>query len=295
MSQTDDQGNGDPQLDPAGEDEPHKVKPRLGPGARLRNYFFTGILVTAPISITFYLAWLFINFVDHRIQPLIPAKYHPENYLPFGIPGLGLVIMIVALTLIGALTAGFMGRLLIRFYEGLLNRMPVIRSVYNAVKQILETVLAQQSQAFREAVLVEYPRRGMWAIAFITGRTEGEVQNLTEEETINLFLPTTPNPTSGFLLFVPRKDIVHLSMSVEEAIKMVISGGIVTPPDRRTPEEKAKPAVSAATFEEIDTLREHGGYQVLVSTRPPAEEHQPNARATRPQDRGLPAPEKNKE
>ena len=127
--------------------------------------------------------------------------------------------------------------------------MPIIRSIYNAVKQILETVLAQQSNAFREAVLIEYPRKGIWAIGFITGRTEGEVQNVTEQECINIFLPTTPNPTSGFLLFVPKKDMVHLSMSVEEAIKMVISGGIVTPPDRRPDGEKTKILATANTKE----------------------------------------------
>ena len=126
-----------------------------------------------------------------------------------------------------------------QFYEGVLAQMPVVRSVYGALKQIIETVLAQQSTAFRQAVLVEYPRRGMWAIAFITGRTEGEVQNLTDEQTVNVFLPTTPNPTSGFLLFVPRRDLVPLAMTVEEAIKMVISAGIITPPNRR--EEAGEP------------------------------------------------------
>src|SRR5690606_24903037 len=144
-----------------------------------------------------------------------PPAYNPATYLPFYVPGLGLLILIAALIVIGMFTAGFMGRLFHRTSERMLSRMPVIRTVYSAVKQILETVLAQQSNAFREAVLVEYPRRGMWAIAFITGRTEGEVQNLTEEETINVFLPTTPNPTSGFLLFVPKKDLVPLNMSVE--------------------------------------------------------------------------------
>jgi uncharacterized membrane protein len=138
------------------------------------------------------------------------------------------------------------------------------------VKQILETVLAQQSNAFREAVLIEYPRRGMWAVAFITGTTRGEVQNLTEEECINVFLPTTPNPTSGFLLFVPRKDMVSLSMSVEEAIKMVISGGIVTPPDRRPKEEQEVSVVSAQTYESMDEIREKARTPVLVpeGTRP---------------------------
>jgi len=133
-----------------------------------------------------------------------------------------------------------------RISESILARMPVIRSIYGAVKQILETVLAQQSNAFREAVLVEYPRRGVWAIAFITGQTKGEVQNITEEECINIFVPTTPNPTSGFLLFVPKKELVPLSMTVEEALKMVISGGILTPPDHRPASQRKIPLVPAS-------------------------------------------------
>ncbi|HSO42893.1 MAG TPA: DUF502 domain-containing protein [Rhodospirillales bacterium] len=204
--------------------------PGIGFGARLRAYFLAGIVITAPISITFYLAWMFITFVDSRVTPLIPEAYSPTTYLPFALPGLGLVIVVVALMLIGALTAGFVGRLVVRFYDRVLGRMPVLRSIYGATKQIIETVVAHQSTAFREAVLVQYPRRGIWSIGFLTGVTRGEVQKLTEEEVLNVFLPTTPNPTSGFLLFVPRGDLVILDMTVEEALKMVISGGIVTPP-----------------------------------------------------------------
>ncbi len=241
------------------------TKMRLG--AKLRAYFLAGILVTAPISITFYLAWIFIDFVDRQVTPLIPSKYNPETYLPFSTPGLGLLIVFIFLTLVGALTAGFLGRQVQRTSERFMARMPVIRNVYGAIKQVLETVLAHQSEAFREAVLVEYPRRGMWAIAFITGRTEGEVQSLIEDEVINIFLPTTPNPTSGFLLFVPRRDLVPLSMKVEEAIKMVISGGIVTPPDRRPLEEQRKPKVAAATYEDIDILREKHRAPVLVTKK----------------------------
>lgn len=250
--------------DPQGGDDGGLHRPRMSMSQRLRAYLFAGILVTAPIFITFYLAWLIIGFVDSKITPLIPAKYNPETYLPFALPGLGLVVLLIALMLVGALTAGFVGRLWVRISERLLSQMPVIRNVYSAVKQILETVLAQQSNAFREAVLIEYPRRGIWAIGFITGVTKGEVQNLTEEECINVFLPTTPNPTSGFLLFVPKKDIVALSMSVEEAIKMVISGGIVTPPDKRPQSEKDTAVVSAQTYEEMDVLRERDGNKVLV-------------------------------
>lgn len=217
-------------------DAPHPVRGIMG---RLRAYFLAGILITAPISLTFYLAWLFITFVDSKVTPLIPDAYNPQHYLPYSIPGLGLVILIVALTLVGALTAGFVGRRLTRLYEKILARMPVIRGIYSATKQIFETVLAQQSNAFREAALIEYPRKGIWSIAFITGRTKGEIQRATPEEVVNVFVPTTPNPTSGFLLMVPKKDLIPLRMSVEEAIKMVISAGIVTPSD------KADPAIPA--------------------------------------------------
>ena len=222
-----------------------KVKQHvLGFGQRMRAYFLAGILVIAPIFITFYLAWLFIGFVDSKVTPLLPVKYNPETYLPFALPGLGLVMLVLFLILIGALTAGFLGKIWTRFSEQMLSRMPVIRNVYSALKQILETVLADHSAAFREAVLIEYPRRGIWAIGFITGRTQAEVQNVTEEECINIFLPTTPNPTSGFLLFLPRKDVVFLSMTVEEGVKMVISGGVVTPPDSRPAVEQAHPLIS---------------------------------------------------
>ncbi|MEQ8321766.1 MAG: DUF502 domain-containing protein [Rhodospirillales bacterium] len=256
------------------------ARPRMSMSQRFRAYLFAGILVTAPIFITFYLAWLFVTFVDSKINPLIPAKYNPETYLPFAVPGLGLLVLIVGLMLVGALTAGFFGRLWMRISERILSQMPVIRNVYSAVKQILETVLAQQSNAFREAVLIEYPRRGIWAIGFLTGITKGEVQNLTEEECINVFLPTTPNPTSGFLLFVPKKDIVHLSMTVEDAIKMVISGGIVTPPDERPESERNTPVVSAQTYEDVDVLREKGGTPVLVPKDSRPNQQLENARSS---------------
>ncbi len=249
--------------DPDGEDATAEVHV-LSFGQRMRAYFFAGILVIAPISITFYLAWLFIGFVDSKVTPLLPTKYNPETYLPFALPGLGLVILVLFLMLIGALTAGFFGKIWTRFSEQMLARMPVIRNIYSALKQILETILADQSAAFREAVLIEYPRRGIWAIGFITGRTQAEVQNVTEEECINIFLPTTPNPTSGFLLFVPKKDLIPLSMTVEEAIKMVISGGIVTPPDHRPLEEQKIPLTAAHVYEEIDIIREKDRAPVLV-------------------------------
>jgi len=241
-------------------------KPRRGFLHRLRAYFLAGILVTAPIAITLAVATWLITFVDSRIVHLIPAQWNPDTYLKdhlgveIGLPGLGLLILLIVITLIGWLTAGYVGRSAVRLGENVVSRMPVVRSVYAAVKQIFETVLAQKSQAFRQAVLVEYPRRGLWTIAFITGETEGEVQALTEEDMVSIYVPTTPNPTSGFLLFVPREDIVELHMSVEEAIKYVISGGIVAPPDRR-PEQVRNGArrVSARTYEVRNPVTAAGG------------------------------------
>lgn len=225
------------------EDDHPANKPGLTLAGRLRAYFLAGILITAPIALTFYLAWLFLRFIDHSITPLIPERYNPETYLPFAVPGLGLVILVVFLTLVGALTANFVGRYLHRFFERLLARMPVIRSIYGASKQIFETVFSQRSNAFREAVLIEYPRKGIWTIALITGRTRGELAGAADSEMVNVFVPTTPNPTSGFLLFVPRKDVIPLAMTVEDAIKLVISGGIVAPPDRRPVDKKKVPAI----------------------------------------------------
>lgn len=198
-------------------------------GARLRTYFFAGILITAPVSLTIYLAWLFIRFVDEQVFSVIPQEYNPETYLPFSIPGIGLLLALVFLTLIGALTAGILGRAINHLFEGILNRLPVIRSIYGAIKQIMETVLANKSSAFRECVLIEYPRKGVWTLGFITGTTKGEVQEKTAEQVINVFVPTTPNPTSGFLLFVPEQDIIRLKMPIEDGLKLVVSGGIVTP------------------------------------------------------------------
>lgn len=210
-------------------------------GARLRGYFLAGLLVTAPVAITLYLAWIFINFLDRQVGLVLPDRYNPATYLPFGAPGIGLVITALALILIGALTTNFVGRYIHRTGERLLARLPVVRSIYSATKQIFETVFSSQSNAFREAVLFEYPRKGLWTVGFITGKTQGEIQSVSEDKLVNVFVPTTPNPTSGFLLFVPKKDLIHLSMTVEEAIKMVISGGLVVPPDRRPPGLQVKP------------------------------------------------------
>ena len=212
--------------------EPHK--PTFFGG--LRTYFLAGVLVTAPISITIYLTWSFLQFLDSKITPLIPEAYNPNTYLPFSLPGLGLVISIVFFIIVGWFARNFMGRMLVRVSEYIVERVPVINTIYGAIKQIFETVMASQSDAFKDVVMLEYPRKGLWVMGFVTGRTRGEVQKLTAQETVNVFVPTTPNPTSGFLLFVPKKDLTYMTMSVEEGIKMIVSGGIVTPesPDSKS-------------------------------------------------------------
>ena len=199
---------------------------------KIRSWFITGILVLTPIILTVYVAWAFITFVDNLVVPIVPNGYRPSNYLPFSIPGLGLIIVFTFTTLVGSLATGLFGRTLIRIWENILNRMPVVRSVYSAIKQILETVMAAQSDAFRQAVLVQYPRKDIWAIGFVTGSTKGEVGNNVSEKMINVFMPTTPNPTSGFLLFFPEKDLIYLKMSVEYALKLVVSGGMVIPKNK---------------------------------------------------------------
>lgn len=219
-----------------------KPAPRPGFLARLRNNFLTGIVIFAPISITIYLLWVFVNFVDSRVLPLVPEKYSPETYLPIYLPGLGLVLFFFFVAALGAFTKGFFGRALYRYGERLVDRVPVVRSLYTALKQIVETIFARGGQdSFDQVCLVEYPRRGIWAIAFVTTETFGEVSEKNTEHgpLVSVFLPTTPNPTSGFLLFVPKKDVILLDMTVEEAAKLVISAGLVTPPyPPLTPEEK---------------------------------------------------------
>lgn len=230
---------------PAENPESNEKPAKVSFGARLRGSFFAGILVTVPIVLTIYLVWVLVKTVDDMVASVLPHQWNPNTYLPFDVPGLGLIIFFVAMVVIGAVTASFMGRFFHRRFERILNRLPVVRSIYSAIKQIMDTVFSQRSQAFREAVLVEYPRRDLWTIAFITGETKGEVKNLHADEIINIYVPTTPNPTSGFLLFVPKRDIIPLNMSVDEALKMVISTGIVTPPDRRSQAERQTPKIAA--------------------------------------------------
>ncbi len=208
----------------------HRAPKRRSPLlSRLRTYLVTGVLVAAPISITAWLAWEIVSFFDVRVRPLIPQDWNPETYLPFAIPGIGIVIVLLVLILLGMFVAGFVGRWALKTGENLLNRVPIVRSIYKAIKQVFETLFSQQSMAFREVVLIEYPRRNVYAIAFVTGGRSELLEAGAQHPVINVFVPSTPNPTSGFLLFVSPDDAVVLSMTVEEAMKMIISGGLLTP------------------------------------------------------------------
>jgi uncharacterized membrane protein len=193
---------------------------------RMRRDFLTGLVIVLPAVLTIYVVWTVIGFVDRQVMPLVPAAWRPDN-----IVGVGLVIFVVFTTLVGALTKGIVGRTIIHWGERVVDRMPVVRSIYNALKQIVETVFSQTSPSFKQACLVQYPRKEMWAVAFVSTEARGEVPaKVGEPEMVSIFLPSTPNPTTGFLLFVPRRDIVLLEMSVEEAAKLIISAGLVTPP-----------------------------------------------------------------
>jgi uncharacterized membrane protein len=199
---------------------------------RLRNYFLTGVVVCAPLAITAYLAWTVVHWVDSWVKPYIPSTYNPDNYLPFAVPGFGLIVALVLITLVGFMTANIIGRSIVGYGEKLLNRMPLVRNVYRGLKQIFETVLANRSELFNKVGLFEYPRKGAWSIVFIAKQQETEINQVLEPRhgrTLAVFRPITPNVTTGYLLYVAEEDVIPLEMSVEDAAKMLISAGLVGP------------------------------------------------------------------
>lgn len=197
---------------------------------RLRNYFLTGVVVAAPVGITLYLTWAFVHWVDQRMKPLIPRIYNPDYYLPFSLPGVGLLFAIIVLTFLGFLTANLVGRSIISFGEGLLDRVPLVRNLYRGLRQLFQTVLSQSSRSFESVALIEYPRKGVWRLGFVVTKFEGEVgRRLASDEPMAIFVPNTPNVTAGFLVLVPRRDVTVLDMSIEEGAKLIISAGLVTP------------------------------------------------------------------
>ena len=203
-------------------------------GARLRNSFLTGLLIVGPVAITLYIMWWLINWVDAWVKPLLPTYYNPDTYLPFPLPGLGLVVATAGLTIIGALAANLLGRSLVSTGELMLSRMPVVRNVYSAIKQLFESVISSTgpNQSFQKVGLIEFPSKGLWSIVFVTGETAGEIVDKKpggQTDLLTVFMPTGIVPPTGFICFVPRKDVTLLSMSAEEAAKVILSGGIVMP------------------------------------------------------------------
>lgn len=200
--------------------------------ARLRNYFLTGVVVCAPLAITAYLTWYFVHLVDSWVKPYIPDRYNPDTYLPFAVPGFGLIVAVLVITLIGFLAANFIGRSIVSYGETMLDRMPLVRNVYRGLKQIFQTVLANRTELFTKVGLVEWPRRGTWSIVFIAKQQPSEMNDALEERegrTMAVFRPITPNITTGYIMYVAEKDVIPLSMSVEEAARFLISAGLVTP------------------------------------------------------------------
>lgn len=222
--------------------EPHTPVRKPGIISRLRASFLTGLIVIAPIGLTIWLLWTLMGWVDGFVLPLVPARFNPEQYVGINLRGVGVIFFLLFTIVIGWIAKGLIGRSLLRWAESLVDRTPVVRSIYSGIKQIAETVFAQSERSFEKACLIEYPRKGIWAIGFISTNAKGEISRRipVDENLVSIFLPTTPNPTSGFLLFVPRSDVIELNMTIEESAKLVISAGLVYP-DSQT----AKEAVEA--------------------------------------------------
>jgi uncharacterized membrane protein len=199
--------------------------------ARFRNYFLTGLIVAGPVAITLYLTWWFVNWVDSIVRPFVPTVYRPETYLPFGLPGSGLIVAVIALTLLGFLTANLIGRTLVDLGERLLGRMPVVRAIYRGLKQVFETLFSGKGSSFRKVGLVEFPSPGMWSIVLISQSPSVNIASQLpgEEEHISVFLPCAPNPTTGFFFYVPKSKIIEVDMSTEDAATLIMSAGVVQP------------------------------------------------------------------
>ena len=192
---------------------------------RLRNYFITGIVVLIPIGITLYLTVFIVNISSN----LIPEEINPNNYLPFSIPGLEIILSVIFITLIGGLSLSFIGKKILELVNQTLKRIPILRTIYSAIGQMTESLAPNKKNNKKSVVLVEYPRKGSWAVGFATKDNKGEISKKTNTQLVNVFVPTTPNPTSGFLLMFPKKDIVYLDMSFEEASKFIVSAGTSNP------------------------------------------------------------------
>lgn len=200
--------------------------------SKLKGYLVAGLLVAGPIGLTVAVIQWFVNLMDGLLLAVLPERFQPNNLIGFALPGVGLIATLLLLLLIGALATNFFGRSLVRLLENLVCRIPLVKGVYTLFKQVADTLFVGDRQGFRKVVLIEYPRKGIWTIAFMTGLASGELPRQIGRRVINVFVPTTPNPTSGFYLLVPEEDATVLAMSVEDAFKLIVSGGMVTPPEK---------------------------------------------------------------
>jgi len=216
-------------------------------GARVRNYFLTGLVVAGPLAITVWLTWSFITWVDDLVRPFVPVAYRPETYLPGKIPGTGLVIAFVALTLLGFLTANLVGRTLVEAGERLLDRMPLVRSIYKGLKQVFETLFSESGSSFRTVGLVEFPAPGMWSLVFLSQPPSREIVSRlrNQEPHVSVFMPCTPNPTTGFFFYVARSAVIELDIPVEAAAKLIMSAGLIQPGNGDGPKKLAALAEAA--------------------------------------------------
>lgn len=197
--------------------------------AWLRGRFFAGVFIAAPIAITVMIVLWLISVIDNRVKPLIPPAWNPESYTNFAIPGFGVFVAIILLTVLGAITTNLIGRSAVGFSDRLLSRIPGVRNIYSLFKQLFETIQTSNQNSFREMVLVEYPKAGTWALGFVSAPLKGEIKTKLSDSYMSVFVPTTPNPTSGFYMFVKRDEVIELDMSVEDGAKMIVSIGMVVP------------------------------------------------------------------
>jgi uncharacterized membrane protein len=216
---------------PPTEPTTHPVESHTGVMGRLRNYFLTGLVVAGPVAITFWLTWWFVTWVDGLVRPFVPVAYRPETYLPFGLPGSGLIVAVVALTLLGFLTANLIGRSLVDLGERFLGRIPAVRAIYRAMKQVFETLFSGKGSSLRRVGLVEFPSPGMWSIVLISQAPSADIARSLpgQDEHISVFLPCAPNPTTGFFFYVPKSKIIEVEMSAEDAATLIMSAGVVQP------------------------------------------------------------------
>ena len=216
-------------------------EPHTGLMGRFRNYFLTGLIVTGPIAITFYLVWWFVTWVDGVVRPFIPLAYRPETYMPYVVPGWGLIVAVFTLTLLGFLTANLIGRTLVDLGETFVGRIPAVRAIYRGLKQVFETLFSGKGSSFRKVGLVEFPSPGMWSIVLISQSPNEDVARSLpgQEEHVSVFLPCSPNPTTGFFFYVPKSKIIEVDMSTEDAATLIMSAGVVQPGSAPDPKKAA--------------------------------------------------------